>query len=43
MSWYFATRPVIANALARWGHILLPLMLVSVGLVILIEDGAFGL
>ncbi|MDX2701381.1 hypothetical protein PV350_00765 [Streptomyces sp. PA03-6a] len=31
---HFATRPVIAKALSRWGHILLPLVLV--------EGGAFG-
>jgi cadmium resistance protein CadD (predicted permease) len=40
---YFATRPVIAKALSRWGHILLPLVLIAIGLLILIEGGAFGL
>ncbi|MFI7005438.1 cadmium resistance transporter [Streptomyces sp. NPDC050145] len=40
---FFATRPVIAKALARWGHILLPLALITIGLLILIEGGAFGL
>ncbi|MFJ5548608.1 cadmium resistance transporter [Streptomyces sp. NPDC093225] len=40
---FFATRPVIAKALARWGHILLPLVLIAIGLGILIEGGAFGL
>ncbi|MGY1503520.1 cadmium resistance transporter [Streptomyces sp. QTS52] len=40
---FLATRPVIAKALARWGHILLPLVLIAVGLLILIEGGAFGL
>ncbi|MFI5985244.1 cadmium resistance transporter [Streptomyces sp. NPDC051555] len=40
---FFATRPVIARALARWGHILLPLVLITIGLLILIEGGAFGL
>ncbi|MGW7486968.1 cadmium resistance transporter [Streptomyces sp. NPDC054786] len=40
---YFATRPVIAKALARWGHILLPLVLIAIGLLILVEGGAFGL
>lgn len=39
----FATRPVIANTLARWGHILLPLVLIAIGVLILIEGGAFGL
>ncbi|MFI0775875.1 cadmium resistance transporter [Streptomyces sp. NPDC021212] len=40
---FFATRPVIAKALARWGHIVLPLVLIAIGLLILIEGGAFGL
>ncbi|MCX4545973.1 cadmium resistance transporter [Streptomyces sp. NBC_01565] len=40
---FFATRPVIAKALARWGHILLPAVLIAIGLLILIEGGAFGL
>ncbi|MGW4139070.1 cadmium resistance transporter [Streptomyces mirabilis] len=39
---FFATRPVVAKALARWGHILLPLVLIAIGLLILIEGGAFG-
>ncbi|MFE2970857.1 cadmium resistance transporter [Streptomyces sp. NPDC059340] len=39
---YFATRPVIAKALARWGHVLLPLVLTAIGLLILIKGGAFG-
>lgn len=32
---YFATRPVIARALARWGHLLLPVVLVGIGVLIL--------
>lgn len=40
---FLATRPIIARALARWGHILLPVVLVAIGSVILIEGGAFGL
>ncbi|MEU8577216.1 cadmium resistance transporter [Streptomyces asoensis] len=40
---FFATRPVVAEALARWGHILLPLVLITIGLLILVEGGAFGL
>ncbi|MGW6704647.1 cadmium resistance transporter [Streptomyces sp. NPDC054956] len=40
---FFATRPVIAKALARWGHVLLPVVLIALGLLILIEGGAFGL
>ncbi|MFF4361320.1 cadmium resistance transporter [Streptomyces sp. NPDC001604] len=39
---FFATRPVIAEALSRWGHVLLPLVLITLGLLILIEGGAFG-
>ncbi|MCP3804610.1 cadmium resistance transporter [Allokutzneria sp. A3M-2-11 16] len=31
----FATRPVIARALARWGHVVLPLVLIGIGLLIL--------
>ncbi|WP_327312076.1 cadmium resistance transporter [Streptomyces sp. NBC_01235] len=39
----FATRPLIARALSRWGHVLLPMVLISIGLLILIDGGAFGL
>lgn len=41
--WYFATRPVIARALSRWGHILMPVVLIGIGALILIHGGAFGL
>ncbi|MEU0256286.1 cadmium resistance transporter [Streptomyces sp. NPDC006184] len=40
---FLATRPVVATALTRWGHVLLPLVLITIGLLILIEGGAFGL
>ncbi|AWS42983.1 cadmium transporter [Streptosporangium sp. 'caverna'] len=40
---FFATRPVIAKALSRWGHILLPVVLIAIGALILVEGGAFGL
>jgi cadmium resistance protein CadD (predicted permease) len=40
---FFATRPIIAGALSRWGHILLPVVLITIGLIILIQGGAFGL
>ena len=40
---YFATRPVVARALSRWGHIVLPVVLIGLGLLILVEGGAFGL
>ena len=39
---YFATRPIIAKALSRWGHLLLPVVLIGIGLLILVEGGAFG-
>lgn len=29
---FFATRPVIAKALSRWGRVLLPLVLITLGL-----------
>jgi cadmium resistance protein CadD (predicted permease) len=40
---FFATRPVVARGLSRWGHVVLPLVLIGIGLVILVEGGAFGL
>lgn len=40
---FLATRRRIARALSRWGHIALPIVLIALGLVILIEGGAFGL
>lgn len=38
-----AGHPVVARALERWGHVLLPVVLVVLGVVILVEGGAFGL
>ncbi|MFC5752920.1 cadmium resistance transporter [Actinomadura rugatobispora] len=40
---FFATRPLVARALSRWGHVLLPVVLIGIGLLILVEGGAFGL
>jgi cadmium resistance protein CadD (predicted permease) len=40
---FVATRPIIAGPLGRWGHLLLPVVLIAVGLLILIEGGAFGM
>ena len=40
---FLATRAPIARALSRWGHILLPIVLIVLGVVILVEGGAFGL
>jgi cadmium resistance protein CadD (predicted permease) len=39
----FASHPMVARALSRWGHILLPVVLIGIGLTILIHGGAFGL
>jgi cadmium resistance protein CadD (predicted permease) len=40
---FLSTRAAIARALSRWGHILLPVVLIGLGLLILVEGGAFGL
>lgn len=40
---FFATRPVVARALSRWGHVLLPAVLIGLGVLILVDGGAFGL
>ncbi|MBS2938896.1 cadmium resistance transporter [Nocardioides sp. J2M5] len=40
---FVATRKPVAAMLERWEHILFPLVLVVLGLVILVEGGAFGL
>ncbi len=36
---FFATRPVVARALARWGHVLLPVVLIGIGVLILLGGG----
>jgi cadmium resistance protein CadD (predicted permease) len=41
--WFLATRPLVAKTVSRWGHLILPVVLVGIGLIILIEGGAFGL
>ena len=33
--WFLASRQVVARALARWGHIALPVVLVGIGLLVL--------
>jgi cadmium resistance protein CadD (predicted permease) len=38
-----STRPVVARAMARWGHVLLPVVLIGLGLNILMEGEPFGL
>ncbi|WP_035855534.1 cadmium resistance transporter [Cryptosporangium arvum] len=40
---WFATRPAIATVLSRWGHVLLPVVLIVLGVFILVDGGAFGL
>ena len=40
---FVATRPPVARALDRWGHIVLPVVLIAIGVAILVEGGAFGL
>jgi len=40
---FLAGRAVVALALSRWGHVLLPVVLVGIGVLILVEGGAFGL
>ncbi|KUP27014.1 MULTISPECIES: cadmium resistance transporter [Kocuria] len=39
---YVATRKPIAEVLERWEHILFPIVLIGLGVVILLEGGAFG-
>ncbi|GAB2605069.1 hypothetical protein Aab01nite_78910 [Paractinoplanes abujensis] len=34
---FFATRPIVARALSRWGHVLLPVVLIGIGVLILVE------
>ena len=41
--WYLASRPPVARALARWGHVVLPVVLIAIGVIVLVEGGAFGL
>jgi cadmium resistance protein CadD (predicted permease) len=41
--WFVASRPIVARALTRWGHILLPVVLIAIGSIILVEGHAFGL
>jgi cadmium resistance protein CadD (predicted permease) len=41
--WFVASRPIAARALSRWGDAVLPIVLITIGLIILIEGRAFGL
>jgi cadmium resistance protein CadD (predicted permease) len=38
---FLAARQPIAQVLSRWGHLVLPAVLVGIGVVILVEGGAF--
>src|SRR4051812_27327273 len=38
-----STRSVVSRAMARWGHVLLPVVLIGLGLNILLEGEPFGL
>ena len=40
---FVATRPPIAEVLERFEHILFPIVLIGLGIVILVNGGAFGL
>lgn len=40
---FVATRRPVAEVLERWEHVLFPLVLIGLGVVILLEGGAFGL
>ncbi|GAD83335.1 cadmium transporter [Nocardia asteroides NBRC 15531] len=40
---YLATRKPVAAVLERWEHVLFPAVLIGLGIVILVEGGAFGL
>lgn len=40
---FVATRPLVARLLERWESVLFPLVLIVLGIVILVEGGAFGL
>jgi len=39
---YFAGHRVVANTFARWGHLILPVVLIAVGTTILVEGGVFA-
>lgn len=39
---YFAAHPIVAGTFSRWGHIILPVVLIAVGTMILIDGGVFA-
>jgi cadmium resistance protein CadD (predicted permease) len=38
-----ANHPVVERTLTRWGHVLVPVVLITIGVAVLVEGGAFGL
>lgn len=40
---FITTREPIAQLLERWEHVLFPIVLIALGVIILVEGGAFGL
>ena len=39
---YLASHPIVARAFSRWGHIILPVVLIAIGTTILVEGGVFA-
>ncbi|WP_414673136.1 cadmium resistance transporter [Kribbella sp.] len=42
IGWYLASRPVVAKSLSRWGHLILPIVLIGIGVTILVRGGALS-
>lgn len=40
---WLAARPTTARVVERWGHVIVPVVFVAIGVAILVEGGAFGL
>lgn len=39
---YLASHPLVAKAFSRWGHIILPVVLIAIGTAILVDGGVFA-
>ena len=39
---YLASHPLVAKTFARWGHVIVPVVLIAIGVAILVEGGVFG-
>lgn len=37
-----AAHPAVAEVLERWEHVLLPVVFIGIGVVVMVEGGAFG-